>query len=215
MTSIRKISFTTELHVTNAPINVSRMSSVWGMILQLVCTDQHFKSEHWAPCRNQTPGRDMTEKLLKATLNPNTHTHTHARTHTHTHTHTHTLFPLLVGGYPLLVGEYSGEHFAREFDRTLWHTDGTLNSRRHYVEILGTMSRGFLTHICDSWISSQTPNFQNILIPGGNSAFWIKYLYSVEDYTSNISIKQKVNEWRLYRLLIKLWSAYLQRVRNK
>ena len=49
------------------------MSSVWDMILQWGST---IKGSIELPVATRHR-RDMTEKLLKATLNPNTHTHTH------------------------------------------------------------------------------------------------------------------------------------------
>ena len=51
------------------------MSSVWDMILQWGST---IKVSIELPVATRHR-RDMTEKLLKATLNPNTHTHTHTR----------------------------------------------------------------------------------------------------------------------------------------
>ena len=41
------------------------MSSVWGMS----SVRQHYKREHLAPCLQYR--RDLTENVLKATLNPN------------------------------------------------------------------------------------------------------------------------------------------------
>ena len=49
------------------------MSSVWDMILQWGSTIK-VSIELPVATRHRS---DMTEKLLKATLNPNTHTHTH------------------------------------------------------------------------------------------------------------------------------------------
>ena len=52
------------------------MSSVWDMILQSGST---IKVSIELPIATRHR-RDMTEKLLKATLNPNSHTHTHFST---------------------------------------------------------------------------------------------------------------------------------------
>ena len=52
------------------------MSSVWDMILQGGSTIK-VNTELPVATRHR---RDMTEKLLKTTLNPNTHTHTHTHT---------------------------------------------------------------------------------------------------------------------------------------
>ena len=46
------------------------MSSVWDMILR-----QHYKSEHWAPCRNQTPSW-YDWKIVESDVKPE-YTHTH------------------------------------------------------------------------------------------------------------------------------------------
>ena len=54
------------------------MSSVWDMILQWGST---IKVSIELPVATRHR-RDMTEKLLKATLNPNSHTHTDTHTHT-------------------------------------------------------------------------------------------------------------------------------------
>ena len=60
----------------------------------------------------------MNEKLLKATLNPNTHT----QTHTHTHTHTHTRGEIVhFIAFPEIIGH--------GFSSGISQSDSWLNSR--------------------------------------------------------------------------------------
>ena len=99
------------------------MSSVWDTILQWGSTIKVSIEQLPVATRHS---RDMTEKLLKATLNPNTHTHTHTHTHfvgfvmsrliwiyfLNLHCCSQGIFPIDVGGW--LLGGGGGGAVSRD-----------------------------------------------------------------------------------------------------